>query len=113
MLVVHNYIYTTYKERGMKAFEIKVSKLLYNIGIKDSNVICHNAYMERASGRGSYYQCAEIELNGEIIILRQFTHDSQIWDNWHEPTTKDKRTLFLSVLENKIDELLETYLNTK
>lgn len=105
MLTVHNYIYDSFKERGMKSFEMRVSKLIWDSGITNANIICHNSYMERANGSGSYYKCAEIELNGEIIILKQFTHDSELWDNWVEPTSKDKRNLFLSVLDNKISEL--------
>ena len=55
--------------------------------------------MERGYNRGSYYKCAKIEINGEIEVLREHTHDTFIWDNWNEPTSKDKRNLFLAVLE--------------
>jgi len=29
------------------------------------------------------------------------------WDNWENPTSKDKRDLFLAVLENTIESLKE------
>ena len=50
---------------------------------------------------------AEIEVNGEITTLTEFTHDSIFWDNWENPTSKDKRNLFLVVLENTIESLKE------
>jgi hypothetical protein len=103
-----NYIYDKFNERGMKAFEKKVEKLLKVNGI-DKDVICHNAYMKRGGGHGSYYRCIEIEVdnNREAIEICEHTNDSQSWDAWHEPAGKDKRNLFLAVLENKIDELKE------
>jgi len=105
-LVVNNYIYDKLFERGMKTFEFKVSKLI-RTKLKRGNIICHNAYMERGSGRGSYYKCIEIEFNGDVIVLREHTHDSELWDNWENPTTQEKRNLFLGVLENKLDEFYE------
>jgi hypothetical protein len=103
-----NYIYDKFNERGMKAFEKKVEKLLKVNGI-DKDVICHSAYMKRASYPGSYYRCIgiEIEKNNEEIEICEYTNDSQSWDAWENPSTKDKRNLFLAVLENKIDELKE------
>ena len=106
MIQVNNYIYDKYNERGMKTFEKKVSKLLKDNDIK-GNIICHNAYM-KAQSRGSYLKVAEIEVNGEITTLTEFTHDSMFWDNWENPTSKDKRDLFLAVLESEI-ELLKEY----
>lgn len=100
------YIYDKHYERGVKAFEIKTSKILWAAGI-NGIVICHNAFMERGSSRGSYYKCIEIEINGENHIIREHTHDSMFWDNWEEPTSRDKRNLFLAVLENKIEEIQE------
>ena len=108
MIQVSNYIYYKFNERGMKTFEKKVSKLLKSNGI-EGNIICHNAYM-KAKGRGSYLKIAEIEVNGEIITLTKFTHDSIFWDNWENPTSKDKRNLFLSVLESKVESLKEDLL---
>ena len=103
--IVHNYIYDKYNERGMKTFEKKVSKLLKDNDIQ-GNIICHNAYM-KAQSRGSYLKVAEIEVNGEITTLTEFTHDSMFWDNWENPTSKDKRDLFLAVLESEIESLKE------
>ena len=108
MIQVSNYIYDKYNERGMKTFEKKVSKLLKDNDIQ-GNVICHNAYMVRR-GRGSYLKVAEIEINGEIVTLNKHTHDSVMWDNWENPTSKDKRNLFLSVLESKVESLKEDLL---
>lgn len=102
---VSNYIYDKFNERGMKAFEKKVAKLLKDNGI-NGNFICHNAYMEWSS-RGSYLKVAEIEVNNEIIDLVELTHDSEMYDNWENSTTKDRRNLFLAVLEEKINELKE------
>lgn len=109
---VNNYIYSTYNERGMKAFENKVAKLLNNHCI-NGEVICLNAWKERASGYGQYYNCIELSINGSDYYLTNKNNDSVAWDNWFEPTAKDKRNLFLSVLENKInvlhDEIKENY----
>lgn len=91
------YIYDLYKERGVKAFEKKVNKLLKDNGLT-GKAICHNAYLERGSGYGSYYKVAVIELNGEDHILKSHTHDSELWDNWENPSAKEKRNLFLAVL---------------
>lgn len=103
MAQVNNYIYEKYNERGMRTFEKKVGKLLKNNGIK-GNVICHNAYV-KVQGRGSYLKVAEIEVNGDIVTLTEHTHDSIFWDNWEHPDSRDKRDLFLAVLENTIEEL--------
>ena len=102
---VSNYIYDKFNARGMKTFEKKVDKLLKDNGI-DGDFICHNAYMNWSS-RGSYLKVAEIEVNKEIITLAEHTHDSQMWDSWENPTPKDKRNLFLAVLEEKINDLKE------
>jgi hypothetical protein len=95
-----------YNERGRKSFENKVASIL-----RQQNLIgdfkCDNAYMKRANGSGSYYMCADIILDNHIFHLKKHTHDSEMWDNWNEPTTKEKRNLFLSVLENEIDNLCE------
>ena len=98
-----NYIYDKFNERGMKTFEKKVAKLLKDNGIS-GDFICHNAYMVRQS-RGSYLKVAEIEVNKEIFKLKEHTHDSEMWDNWENPTSKDKRDLFLAVLEDRINDL--------
>lgn len=104
--IVKNYIYSTFNERGMKAFEKKVAKLLKDNGI-EGNFICHNAYLERAGGYNSYNRIIELEFNKEILNFSEHTNDSQMWDAWENPTTKDKRDLFLAVLENTIKELKE------
>ena len=107
---VHCYIYDKYNERGMKTFEKKVAKLL-----KDNEIygffICHNAYM-RGQGRGSYLKFADIEYKGEILNIAEYTNDSVLWDNWENPTPKDKRNLFLAVLESQIETLKEHYLES-
>lgn len=104
-MTTSNYIYTTYNERGMKSFEKRISEILKSNGI-EGNAIAHNAYMERASGSGSYYKVAEIEINGHDYKLRSFTHDSEMWDNF-EGDSKEKRQLFEAVISEKMDLLLE------
>ncbi len=107
-LEVHNYIYDIFNERGMKNFERAIHTLLKRKGIT-GNVICLNAYMKRANGRGSYYKIAEIEVNGITYTLKQHTNDSEAWDFWDEPTPRDKRNLFFAVVESRLTELyLET-----
>ena len=101
-----NYIYNNYNERGMKSFEIKVKKLLKNNGITANTVICHNAFMERANGRGSYYNVCEIEIDNNIFHLKSRTNDSMAWDYFSDDT-KSKRNLFLAVLSEKINKLKE------
>lgn len=101
---ISNYIYTNYNERGIRAFEKRVSKLLNNNEIF-GKIICHNAYMQRGNGYGSYCQCAEIEVNGEIYTLKNHTNNSEAWDNWNEPTSKEKRQLFEYVLSENINDL--------
>lgn len=102
-----NYIYDNHKERGIKAFEKRVSKLLKNNSIEGKEAITLNAYMERANGRGSYYRVAEIQIDGEVHKLRDFTNDSMAWDGWENPTPKEKRQLFEAVLFSKVEELKE------
>ena len=99
-----NYIYTTYNERGMKSFEKRISQILKSNGI-EGTAIAHIAYMERASGAGSYYKVAEIEINSHLYILRSFTHDSLMWDNY-VGDSKERRQLFEAVITEKMDLLL-------
>jgi hypothetical protein len=103
---VSSYIYSKFNERGMRSFESKVKKLLRENNIF-GNVICHAVFVQRES-RGSYLKRLEIEINGYIIRLSEHTHDSQFWDNWENPTSQDKRNLFLAVLESQIDDLKES-----
>ena len=103
---VRNYIYDSYNERGMKSFENKVAKLLKNNCI-NGEVICFNAWKERASGYGQYYNCIQLSLNGRDYYLKSKNNDSVAWDNWEDPTKKDKRNLFLAVLEDQINVLYD------
>lgn len=107
-LNVSCYIYDKYNERGMKTFEKKVTKLLKDNSVQ-GEVICLNAFM-KSLGRGSYYKMLELEINKEIINLSEHTHDSELWDSWENPTSKDKRNMFLAVLESQIETLKEYYL---
>jgi hypothetical protein len=125
---VSNYINDKYNERGTKAFNKRVKKFIENelknrdsdkliindvaisraqISAPIKHIICHDAYMTRGEGRGSYYQVIEIEMDGEIFTMRQHTNDSESWDNWHEPTKKMKRQLFEAVLESTVEQLIE------
>ena len=104
ILNVNSYIYDTFNERGMKIFEKNVKLFLKRQGIK-GDVICYNAYMRRAAGYACYWQICEIQINKQIYTLKQRTNDSQILDNWTNPTSKEKRELFFAVLEKQIFEL--------
>lgn len=101
---VHCYIYEKYNERGMKIFEKKVGLILRRADIF-GEVICHNAYMR--GQKGSYLKFIDIEVNGEEYTLAEHTNDSKLWDNWQNPTTQDKRNLFLAVLHNQTQTLKE------
>jgi hypothetical protein len=108
---VSNYMYDKYNERGMKAFEKRVKNFL-SIQFKDQSisakeVICHNAYMERGNGYGSYYKVIEIEIDGIDFKVISHTNDSETWDNWYNPTSKDKRQMFEAVIEMEIESLVE------
>jgi hypothetical protein len=100
-----NYIYETYNERGTKSFETKVKKELRSINLDAKEVIMHNAYWEKV-GCGSYVRIAEIEIDGDIISLSDNTHDSWGWDAWNNPTSKDKRFLFLDILQTTKNQLV-------
>jgi hypothetical protein len=102
---VINYIYDNYNERGCKAFESKVKKILKGANLNANEVICHNAWWEKSTGYGRYMRKASIEVNGVDITLTDVTNDSWGWDAWDEPTTKDKRALFLAVLTELVNEL--------
>lgn len=100
-LEVHNYIYDRFHERGMKAFEKKVAKILKSKGLIQGTFICSNAYMIRGNGSGSYYKCIELSFGGHNFdIIKEHTNDSMLWDNWENPTAKEKRNLFLTVLKS-------------
>lgn len=100
-LEVHNYIYNKFHERGMKAFEKKVAKILRSKGLTQGTFICSNAYMIRGNGSGSYYKCIELSFGGHNFdTIKEYTNDSVLWDDWENPTAKEKRNLFLSVFEN-------------
>lgn len=103
---VYNYIYDEFNERGMKAFESRVSKFLKSKGLS-GEAVCLAAWMERASGRGSYNKIAEIEVNDCRYKLVSHTNDSMLWDAL-EDTPKEKRALFEAVLAEEIDTLLES-----
>ena len=108
---VSNYMYDKYKERGMKAFEKRVKSFLsmqfkeHKIDVKE--VICQNAYMDRGNGYGSYYRVAIIEIDGTSYSFSSHTNDSEAWDSWSEPTSKDKRDMFEAVLNMDIENLIE------
>ena len=97
-------IYDKFNERWMKAFGKKVASILRQNEIF-GDVICLNSWMEKGNGSGSYNFCAQIEVDSEELVLKSHTNNSEAWDNWDEPSAKDKRNLFLSVLENEIDTL--------
>ena len=100
---VSNYIYDKYNERGMKSFQNQVKKFLKGSGIKE--VICHNAYMSRANGYGSYNKVIEIEIDQVMHTFSSHTNDSLLWDSF-EPTTKNKRDLFLAVISEDSERFL-------
>lgn len=106
---VINYIYDTYNERGCKRFEQGIKKELKYLDAKE--VICRNAWWERDSGYNSYFVCAEIDIDGLTHTIKAHTHNSEGWDNWINPTAKDKRKLFWQVIaSNKIEiDLFEYY----
>lgn len=108
---VLNYMYDKYNERGMKAFEKRVKNFLsvwfQDQSITAKEVICQNAYMERGHGYGSYYRVAIIEIDGTSYSFSSHTNDSQAWDNWSEPTSKDKRDMFEAVLNMDIENLIK------
>lgn len=101
---VSNYIYETYNERGMKAFEINVKKQLKGTGIKE--VICHDSYITRGRGYGSYNKVIEIEIDQCMHTFTTHTNDSLLWDSF-EATSKEKRQLFLAVLAENIEVIKE------
>lgn len=107
---VHCYIYDSYYERGMKSFENKVAKILKDNSIT-GELTCLNAWKERASGYGQYYNCLQLSFNGRDYYLKSRNTDSEAWDNWEEPTTKDKRDLFLAVLENEMEDFKQQILD--
>lgn len=100
-LQVNNYIYDKFHERGMKAFENKIAKILRSKGLTQGKFICLNAYMVRGNSRGSYLKRIEFSFNGTPSqTYTDHTNDSVLWDDWENPTAKEKRNLFLSVFEN-------------
>lgn len=102
---VINYIYDKYNERGCKAFEAKVKKVLKGTDINANEVICRNAWWEKSTGYGRYMRKASVEVNGVEITLTDVTNDSMGWDAWDSPASKDKRALFLAVLSELVNEL--------
>lgn len=108
MTTVNNYIYDTFNERGMKAFEKHVQRFLKRNGIK-GHIICHNAYMDRTTSSGRYRRQIEIEVNKELYYLNDFINDSMVWDNF-TGSPRERRQLFLAVLDSQIDDLKE-YIN--
>ena len=103
---VANYIYDKYAERGVKAFESKVKALLEENGIY-GDVICHNAWMQHSGSYGRYINVAEIEIDRQTHYLKSGHNNSEAYDEWINPTSKDKRELFLAVLNDEIDSLRE------
>lgn len=101
---ISNYIYDRYNEKGMKYFERRVNQVLKDNGV-NGDIICHNAWMKRASGYGHYYMMAEVEVNKELFTLKKLTTDSEAFDNWDASNKRQTRNLFLYLLSEKIDEL--------
>jgi hypothetical protein len=101
---VSNYMYDEYNERGMKAFEIRIKKILRDNDINVNEFICHNAWMERGSGYGSYYRCIEYSIDGDMTTLSSHTNDSMAWDDFGQ-TNKERRQLFEAVLIDNIYKL--------
>lgn len=104
---VKNYIWDKVTEAGQQEFETRISAALEKAGV-NGEVECWNAFMERGSGWGHYYNCAEIKINGEMHILRVTTTDSEAWDEWNEPTSEQKRDLFEKVIDRyDFSEIIE------
>jgi len=99
---VSNYMYDEYNERGMKAFELRIKKILRGKDIKEFT--CHDAWMERGSGYGSYYRCIDYSIDGEMTTLSSHTNDSMAWDDFGQ-TNKERRQLFEAVLTDNIYKL--------
>ena len=100
-LEVNNYIYNKFHERGMKAFENKVAKILRSKGITQGKFICLNSYIVRGNGYGSYLKRIEFSFGGtNSQTYTEHTNDSMLWDDWENPTAKEKRNLFLTVLKS-------------
>ena len=109
-LQVNNYIYNKFHERGIKAFENKVAKILRSKGLTQGTFICLNAYMVRGNGYGSYFKRIEFSFGGTASqTYTEHTNDSLLWDNWDNPTAKEKRNLFLAVLENAEFDLFDCW----
>lgn len=104
---VLNDMYDKYNERGMKAFEKRVKKTLRDNSVKADEFICHNAWMERGSGYGSYYRCIEYSIDGHKTTLSSHTNDSEAWDSFNYSFNRDKRQLFEAVLSMEIKSLIE------
>ena len=102
--IVHNYIYETYNERGVKAFEKRVNKFLKEKGITGL-FICLNAYKERASGYGQYKDVIEFQLKGNGHLFKFHNTSAPDWDEF-EGTSKEKRNLFETILYSK-DRIIE------
>lgn len=102
------YIYDTFKERGMLAFEKRIEKLFEEHKIVTSkDVICSNAWMQKGFGNGNYYNVAEIIIDNESYLIKQQTNDSMAYDDWFGPSGKQKRDLFEAILNNETQQLKE------
>jgi len=100
-----NYIYDNYNERGCKSFETKVKKELKSIGLIADEAIMHNAWLEKI-GAGTYKRVAEIEIDGDFYFLSETNNNSWAWDAWNNPTSKEKRILFLDILQSNKNQLV-------
>lgn len=58
-------------------FNNNISKLLPS-GVKSFSIVHFG--MKKASGYGSYNYVMDVEINGEPLTLKKFTHDSMSYD---------------------------------
>jgi hypothetical protein len=104
---VINYIGSS-KERGVKAFENRVAKILSANGI-EGEIIVHNAWMTRR-GTGAYTDHIELEVEGLQFEWSRNHNDSMRWDFFY-PEAKNTRDLFEAVLTSEIEDIVEFLLN--
>lgn len=93
-------------ERGLKAFEKRITKQLPSFE-KTTYFDVWDAYIIRGNGYGSYYKVIKFAYNNEIHEIKEHTHDSVLWDNWNQPTAKEKRALFEAVFNNNIERIID------
>jgi hypothetical protein len=99
------FLYKNIQERGTHNFQKKAALFFKRSEIFGS-VIVYEVKIERNQELQCYVESISLEINEQLIKLDQLSENKKIIE-----TTKQKRVLFLQIIENQIENLKQQIKN--